>query len=83
MPVGSAVQPLEHIASTESPFSSAQLGELDGWLDSLMTYMEGQGQGYVAWSWNTDTPPLLVTDYATGAPTPDFGVTYQAHLAKL
>ncbi|HUB09062.1 MAG TPA: cellulase family glycosylhydrolase [Myxococcales bacterium] len=70
-------------ASTEQPFSASQLTELDGWLDSLMTYMEGQQQGYVAWSWNTDTPPLLITDYTTGAPTPDFGVTYQAHLSQL
>ncbi len=70
-------------ASTAAPFSPAQITELDGWLDGLMTYMEGQGQGYIAWSWNTDTPPLLITDYATGTPTPDFGATYQAHLKPL
>ena len=68
--------------STAGAFSSAQVTDLEGWLDNIMTWAEGQGQGYVGWSWNTDTPPALVTDYA-GTPSPDFGVTYKAHLAGL
>jgi hypothetical protein len=66
--------------STASKFSSAQLTVLQNWLDGLMTYMEGQQQGYLAWSWDLDQTPLMITDYATGAPTPYFGATYQKHL---
>jgi endoglucanase len=63
------------------PFSSSQITEIEGWFDGLLTWAEGQGQSYLAWSWNTDTPPILLTDY-TGNPSPYFGVTYQAHLTK-
>jgi hypothetical protein len=66
--------------STASNFSSAQLTVLQSWLDGVMTYMEGQHQGYVAWSWDLDQNPVLVTDFTTGAPTPYFGATYQKHL---
>jgi Cellulase (glycosyl hydrolase family 5) len=66
--------------STASNFSSAQLSVLQGWLDGLMTYMEGQKQGYLAWSWDLDQNPVLITDFSTGAPTPYFGATYQKHL---
>lgn len=69
-------------AASEQPFSSGQLTELTGWLESVMTFMDAQGQGYVAWSWNTNTPPSLITDDATAAPTPEFGATYQAHLTQ-
>jgi hypothetical protein len=68
-------------ASTAMPFTTAQIGDLETWLDNLLDWAEMQGQGYLAWSWNTDTPPELVTDY-TGTPSPDFGVTYQTHLKK-
>jgi hypothetical protein len=68
-------------ASSAMPFTAAQVSDLDGWFDNLLTWAEMQGQGYLAWSWNTDTPPVLVTDY-TGTPSPDFGVTYQTHLKK-
>jgi hypothetical protein len=67
-------------SSTASNFSSAQLTALQSWLDGIMTYMEGQQQGYVAWSWDLDQNPVLITDFATGAPTPYFGATYQKHL---
>ncbi len=66
--------------STASNFSSAQLTVLQGWLDGLMTYMEGQKQGYLAWSWDLNQNPVVITDFVTGAPTPYFGATYQKHL---
>ena len=69
-------------ATTAASFTAAQITDLEGWLDNLLSWAETQGQGYLAWSWNTDTPPALVTDY-TGTPTPYFGQTYQAHLKKL
>jgi hypothetical protein len=45
-----------------------------------MTYMESLKQGYLAWSWDLDQDPVLITDFTTGAPTPYFGATYQTHL---
>jgi hypothetical protein len=68
-------------ASSAMPFTSAQITDLETWFDNLLDWAEMQGQGYLAWSWNTDTDPVLVTDY-TGTPTVDFGVTYKAHLSK-
>jgi hypothetical protein len=70
-------------SSTAASFSAAQITDLEMWLDNLLTWAEGQGESYVGWSWNTDTAPLLITDYTTGAPTPDYGVTYKAHLGSL
>jgi hypothetical protein len=68
-------------ASSAMPFSSMQITDLETWYDNLLIWAEGQGQSYLAWSWNTDTDPILLTDY-TGTPTPYFGVTYQNHLMK-
>lgn len=68
-------------ASSAMPFTAAQITDLETWFDNLLDWAEMQGQGYLAWSWNTDTDPVLVTDY-TGTPTQDFGVTYKAHLSK-
>lgn len=68
-------------ASTAASFTATQITDLETWYDNLLTWAEMQGQGYLAWSWNTDTPPVLLTDY-TGTPTQDFGTTYQAHLKQ-
>jgi hypothetical protein len=68
-------------ASTAASFTATQITDIEGWFDNLLSWAETEGQGYLAWSWNTDTTPVLITDY-TGTPTTDFGVTYQAHLAK-
>jgi hypothetical protein len=66
---------------TSTPFSAAQVTELETWYDDFLTWVEGQDQGYLAWDWNTGGAPYLLTDY-DGTPTPGFGVTYKAHLAK-
>jgi len=68
-------------ASTAAMFTATQLTDLETWYGALLTWAEMQGQGYLAWSWNTDTPPILLTDY-TGTATPYFGQTYQAHLKQ-
>jgi hypothetical protein len=68
-------------ASSAASFTAAQIADIDGWLDDLLSWAEAEGQGYLAWSWNTDTDPVLVTDYS-GTPTVDFGQTYQTHLKK-
>jgi endoglucanase len=69
-------------ASTAALFTPAQITDLETWYDNLLTWTETEGQSYLAWSWNTDTDPVLITDYDAGTPTEDFGQTYQAHLAK-
>lgn len=63
-------------------YSTMQANMLDTWLDSLLTYMDGQQQGYIGWDWNTSAAPLLLTNF-DGTPTPYFGTTYKAHLATL
>jgi endoglucanase len=68
-------------ASSAMPFTTMQITDLETWFDNLLDWAEMQGQGYLAWSWDTDTDPVLITDY-TGTPTPDFGETYKAHLSK-
>ncbi|MEO7113618.1 MAG: cellulase family glycosylhydrolase [Polyangiaceae bacterium] len=69
-------------ASGASPYSGTQATMLDSWLESALTYMDGQQQGYLGWDWNTSAPPLLLANF-DGTPSPHFGVTYKAHLAKL
>lgn len=68
-------------ASSAMPFTTMQITDLETWFNNLLDWAEMQGQGYLAWSWDTDTDPVLVTDY-TGTPTPDFGEMYKAHLSK-
>ena len=69
-------------SATAAKFSAAQVSELETWLDEMLSFADAQGQGYLGWSWNTDTPPLLITDFA-GDPTPGFGTTYLGHIRKL
>ena len=64
------------------PYSATQAGQLTAWLESLLAWRDGQGQGYNAWDWNTEAPPILLTSL-DGTPSPYFGVTYKAHLAGL
>lgn len=67
---------------TTTPFSAGQVAELETWYDGLLSWVEQQGQSYLAWDWNTAGDPYLLLDY-TGTPTPGFGQTYQAHIKGL
>lgn len=69
-------------ASSTGSYSAAQATMLTTWLESALTYMDAQKQGYLAWDWNTSAPPLLLTSF-DGSATPYFGATYKAHLAAL
>jgi hypothetical protein len=46
----------------------------------VLTWLDQKGQSYIAWSWNDDGTPHLLTNYS-GTPSPTFGVAYKAHLA--
>jgi len=67
-------------ASSTGSYSTTQATDLASWLESMLTWLDGQQQSYLAWDWNTEAAPLLLTSF-DGTPTPYFGVTYQAHLA--
>jgi endoglucanase len=67
---------------SSTPFSTAQVMMLESWYTGVLAWIRAQGQSYLAWDWNTDGDPFLLTDY-TGTPTPGFGVTYQGVLAGL
>ena len=50
--------------------------------DAFPGWMDQQQQSYVAWSWNTDTPPVLLSSWSYGAtPTMTFnGATFPSYL---
>lgn len=79
-------------AATKVPLIAGEFGEtftctdpsttLDG---TFMNWMDAKKLSYLAWDWdatgNGDTCSL-VTDEATGAPTPTWGAFYKAHVAQ-
>ena len=67
-------------AANTGPYSTTQAMQLATWLESMLTWLDSQQQSYLAWDWNTEASPLLITNF-DGTPTPYFGVTYHAHLA--
>jgi hypothetical protein len=69
-------------AASIAPYTDAQGKQLQAWLEGMLTWVEGQEQGYIAWDWNTQAPPVLLSSF-DGTPSPYFGVTYKAHLAGL
>jgi endoglucanase len=69
-------------ADAIAPYTVGQANELAAWLESTLSWVDDQGQGYLGWDWNTEAPPLLITSF-DGTPTPYFGATYKAHLMGL
>jgi endoglucanase len=69
-------------ASSIAPYTDAQGKQLQAWLEGMLTWLDSQGQGYVAWDWNTEAPPILLSSF-DGTPSPYFGVTYKAHVLGL
>jgi len=70
-----------------SPLITGELGESDcgdSYINPLMSWLDGQHTGYLAWTWNTWSCAggnILITDYS-GTPTA-FGAGYKAHLLSL
>ena len=70
------------------PIIAGEIGEndcADGFIDSLMPYMDAHGIGYLGWAWNADfncsSGPSLISDYS-GTPTA-YGIGLQQHLASI
>jgi len=70
------------------PLIAGEIGEndcADGYIDTLMTWLDARSASYLAWAWNPDfgckTGPSLITSYS-GAATA-FGAGFKAHLKSL
>jgi hypothetical protein len=69
------------------PLIAGEVGEndcADGYVNSLMSWLDSQHTGYLGWTWNNwdcASGPSLITDY-TGTPTA-YGAGFKAHLLSL
>ncbi len=70
------------------PVVAGEIGETDcagRFVEPLMNWLDGRGQGYVAWAWNVEGTcadgPQLIRDYA-GTPT-GYGQAFRDHLARV
>jgi endoglucanase len=70
------------------PVIAGEIGETDcadTYMRPLMTWLDAQSTGYLAWAWDANSPcsggPSLITSYA-GAPTA-YGAGYLSHLQSL
>ncbi|MGH6655102.1 MAG: cellulase family glycosylhydrolase, partial [Actinocrinis sp.] len=71
------------------PVVAGEIGENDcsgSYINSLMSWLDSQGTGYLAWTWNDwsggcSSGPTLISDY-TGTPT-NYGAAYKAHLLSI
>jgi Cellulase (glycosyl hydrolase family 5) len=70
------------------PLVTTEIGEDDGghgFIDPLMSWLDGRGQAYLAWTWDTwgcGNAPVLISSY-NGAPCQTFGQGYKDHLAAV
>jgi aryl-phospho-beta-D-glucosidase BglC (GH1 family) len=69
------------------PLSLTEIGENDcahGFIDTLMSWADSHGVGYLGWTWNTwpcTSGPALISSY-DGTPT-SFGIGFRDHLRAL
>jgi hypothetical protein len=71
------------------PLIAGEIGENDcagSYIQPLTTWLNSQGAGYLAWTWDAWTGvgcnPVLITDY-NGTPTSSYGSSYKAILQAL
>ncbi len=76
------------IVATEIGASNSQAcaGEGATFITGIMSWLDAPGQGippqsYLAWAWNTDVKPSLISNY-NGTPV-CYGATYETHLQSL
>jgi endoglucanase len=80
------------------PLVATELGENDcgsTFIDPLLTWLDGHGGGYLAWSWNAygacqpavnnqgGQPWSLILNYATASPNGGYAQAYHDHLVGL
>jgi endoglucanase len=82
------------------PVVATEIGQSDcqgaSFLKPLMTWLDENEIGYLAWSWNTgnapctprtsnmeNTPWFLISDYADPQPTSEYAATFRDHVAGL
>jgi hypothetical protein len=71
------------------PVVAGEMGENDcagGYVNSLMSWLDSEGTGYLAWTWDDwsgacSSGPVLITDY-TGTAT-NYGAAVKAHLTAV
>jgi len=69
------------------PLIAGEIGENDcggSYINSLMSWLDSEGTGYLAWTWNAwdcSSGPSLISDY-TGTATA-YGAQYKAHLLAI
>jgi hypothetical protein len=70
------------------PLVTTEIGEKGGghsFIDPLMSWLDGRGQSYLAWTWDTwgcGDEPVLISNY-NGTPCQTYGQGYKDHLAAL
>lgn len=73
--------------AAQVPVIAGEIGEndcADGFITTLMNWLDQQGIGYLAWAWDTygcNSFPALISSY-NGTPTA-YGAGFQSHLAAL
>ena len=78
---------LQLLEFAQVPVIAGEIGEndcADGYINSLMTWLDSESTSYLAWTWNNwdcSQGPALITDY-NGDPTA-YGTGYQSHLVSL
>ena len=87
----------ETVAATV-PLVATEIGESDcmgDFITQVMTWLDGQNVGYLAWSWNAfgtcvpatktsgGNPWSLTSNYGTGVPNSDYANTFYTHVMGL
>lgn len=70
-----------------TPIVATEIGEDDcsGFIRSVMTWLDGKGQSYLAWTWNlwgTSCGSIALVSDESGTPT-QYGRTFRDHLATV
>jgi hypothetical protein len=83
----------QHLAplAAQYPLVAGEIGQSNcahDRIDTVMDWLEAHGQHYLAWVWWTESCSAspyygLITDYATGAPSPGYGQGYKDRLATV
>ena len=77
---GAEVDPSDTGKTNGTNNSQEPAPSADAWVQNLLTWMTQNKYGWAAWSFNTDTLPVLLTSDTSYAPTSYFGAYVQSDL---